>query len=128
MRSLGTLLVGQSKLTFTVHELTHRLQRVKRDLDDYFQALHVERTAGDPLKSLRKFDKRNDLIEKTCEDEYANPYMGKEYPDSATRAGALELMPMTMQYLLGSSRTFGWIADDKELFKLAIGLLFHYVP
>ena len=128
LRSLGTLLVGQSKLTFAVHELTHRLQRVKRDLDDYFQALHVERTAGDPLKSLRKFDKRYEAIEKTREDEYANPYRGKEYPDSATRAGALELMPMTMQYLLGSSRTFGWIADDKELFKLAIGLLFHYVP
>ena len=51
-----------------------------------------------------------------------------EYPDSATRAGALELMPMTMQYLLGSADTFGRIAEDSELFKLALGLLFHYVP
>ena len=36
LRSLGTLLVGQSKLTIAVHELTHRLQRVMPDLDDYF--------------------------------------------------------------------------------------------
>ena len=90
LRTLGPPLVGQSKLTFTVHELSHRLQRAKRNLEDYFQALHVERTAGDPLKSLRGFGKRYEAIEKTREDEYPNPYMGKEYPESATRAGALD--------------------------------------
>ena len=112
----------------TLHELAHRLQRVMPDLDDYFQALHVQRTAGDPLKPLRKFEKKYKANEKTREDQYANPYMGKEYPESATRAGALELMPMTMQYLLGKADSFGWIADDQELFSLALGLLFHYVP
>ena len=111
-----------------VHELAHRLQYVMPDLDDYFQALHVKRTEGDPLKPLRKLDKRYKVNEKTREDEYANPYMGKEYPNTPTRAGALELMPMTMEYLFFTPRTFGWIANDEELFALALGLLFHYVP
>ena len=35
---------------------------------------------------------------------------------------------MTMQYLFESADKFGWIADDRELFTLALGLLFHYVP
>ncbi|MFM7011631.1 MAG: hypothetical protein ACKO0Z_20265, partial [Betaproteobacteria bacterium] len=117
----------------TVHELAHRLQRVMPDLDDYFQQLHVKRTEGDKLKlmSVLKPGHRYGYDELAKEDDYIDPYFGKQYKfDDAWmgRAGALELMTMSLQYMLAGRKDLIKLAKDEELFHLTIGLLLHYVP
>jgi hypothetical protein len=118
-----------------VHEYAHRLQSALPDLDGYFQELHQRRTTGDALKRLSTLSDLNYRAdEMTREDNYVDPYFGKEYPPTNYsyhgRAGALELMTMAFEIILSGNEDFFYkfYREDKELFNLAIGLLFHYAP
>jgi SPP1 gp7 family putative phage head morphogenesis protein len=118
-----------------IHEYTHRIQHALPELDDYFQALHARRTHGEPLQRLSQLTGlKYNAGERAKPDKYLDPYMGKEYHGIGVayegRSGALELMPMTYEILLspGSQRFERLRYEDPELFNLAIGLLFHYVP
>lgn len=119
-----------------VHEYTHRLQAAMPELDDYFQKLHVKRTAGTELELLREVTGNPNYRpnEKTRKDDYLEPYMGKEYEHNAHqytgRAGALEMMTVAYQMLLGGDgREFRRLySEDRELLELSLALLLRYKP
>lgn len=132
-KGLGLLSVYD--LESAIHEYAHRLQHAMPELDDYFQELHVRRTGEDPLRPLREVAHPNyGADEMTREDDYIDPYMGREYTKTAGytgRAGALELLTMAFELTLTPThiREFDRLySDDRELFNLAIGLLFNYDP
>jgi hypothetical protein len=118
-----------------LHEYSHRLQHALPALDDYFQDLHQRRTAGDPLKRLR------DLIpgsgyasnEVTREDKYIHVYQGKIYSGGNRylgKHGAMEVITMAFESVFGNRPDVveKLVRDDREMFNLVLGVLFHYVP
>jgi hypothetical protein len=119
-------------LRSTVHEFTHRLQAALPALDDIFQQLHRRRTQGDERKSLRNLtgNKGYGWSEVAKEDNYINPYFGREYDVDEGPTGALEVMTMTLERILaGSQEEFDNLRkNDPELFNLGIGVLFRYEP
>lgn len=117
----------------TVHEYAHRLQAAMPELDDYFQQLHVGRTAGDPLRRMRDLSPGYPYAasEVAREDDYIHPYMGKEYSGrNVGRAGALEVMSLSLEWMLGPNaiQRERFAEFDRELFDMTLGLLFHYAP
>lgn len=123
----------RDEIGVAIHEYAHRLQAALPLLDDVFQQLHRRRTAGDPLRSLRILSGTGyGPNERTREDSYFDPYVGKEY---GTR-GALEVMAMAFETLLSPIDPSGYRRArfrelrerDPELFELAIGLLFRWRP
>jgi SPP1 gp7 family putative phage head morphogenesis protein len=134
----GFGLLSVSDISSAVHEYTHRLQHAMPELDDYFQALHQRRTAGDDLKQLAVLynDSRYEGDEVAREDDYVTPYFGKEYNDPELsytgRVGALEVITMTYECLLSAAYLEEVFDDlykkDRELFNLAISLLFNHQP
>lgn len=128
--------ITANNLDNALHEFAHRLQNAMPELDDYFQELHVRRTAGEAIEKLKDIT-RNDAYadyEEARRDAYISPYMGKEYKPSPRmytgRAGALEMMPMTFDGILGmnTDKFLRLLREDRELFDLAVGLLMHYDP
>ncbi len=119
-----------------VHEYTHRLQHALPRLDDFFQDLHHLRTAGDPLKTLRRLlpGRGYGTDEVTREDKYVHPYQGREYSHPSLpyqgKHGALEVMTMAFEDVLANDarRLADLLSKDREMFNLVIGLLYHYVP
>jgi hypothetical protein len=108
------------------HEWTHAVQAAIPELDSLFQEAHRKRTAGEPLQWLGGNYGRD---EQTRRDKYVTPYQGKEYG----ARGALEVMTMAMQAVLGEDRRSNdllerMISDDKYMLRLALGVLFHYSP
>jgi hypothetical protein len=106
------------------HEWIHAVQTADARLDGLFQDLHRQRTAGDPLQWLGGNYGQN---EQGRRDKYVDVYFGKEYDDR----GALEVMPMVYQALLGDDYTANillsrMIVDDPKLIEVALGALFHY--
>lgn len=128
-------LIAAGNFKSAVHEYTHRLQHALPGLDDYFQELHQRRTAGEPLKRLR------DLLpgvgyasnEVTREDKYIHVYQGKIYSGGNRylgKHGALEVVTMAFETVLGGNPAAvdKMVRDDREMFNLVIGALYHYVP
>lgn len=123
-------------LRSAVHEFSHRLQYAMPDLDDFFQELHVRRTAGERLQSLRTLTGiRYSRREVARPDKYLNAYQGREYPAVAGesylgRAGAKEVMTMAMEWVLGgNSAMLKRLADDDiEMLNLTVALLLHFDP
>lgn len=111
-----------------VHEYAHRLQAALPDLDKLFQDLHRRRTTGEPLRRLRDLRPTHNYKphEVTREDQYLNPYQGKEYGDR----GALEVMPMAFQYVLGGrmDALSDTLTNDREMLNLVAGLLRYWAP
>jgi hypothetical protein len=108
------------------HEWTHAVQAAIPELDALFQEAHRKRTAGEPLQWLGGSYARD---EQTRRDKYVTPYQGKEYG----ARGALEVMTMAMQAVLGEDQRSNdllerMIRDDKDMLRLALGVLFHYRP
>lgn len=110
-----------------LHEVSHRIQTVLPDLNGLFLTLHRERTAGDPLESLRDLTGENfDPGEMTRKDKYVTPYQGKVYPG----LGAMEVMTIALEYVLGGDvemlrRVY---TGDRAMFDFVVGLLFHWTP
>lgn len=132
----GDGVIVTSGFSTSVHEFAHRLQRTVGGLDDVFQSLHQRRTAGDALEKLKDLipDKSYGKDEVTRKDNYISPYFGKVYNRDGGAYlglhGALEVMPMAFQHVLsGRPLDMRKLADnDRELFDLTIGALFHYDP
>ncbi|MCW5624408.1 MAG: hypothetical protein KIT73_06820 [Burkholderiales bacterium] len=123
-------------LSSAVHEYAHRLQHALPGIDDFFQDLHHQRTAGNALKRLRDLypGVNYSPSEVAREDRYITPYQGRVYSDPRHtylgKHGALEVMSMAYEYLLGGQPGTAEALSrwDRELFNLAIGLLYRYVP
>lgn len=132
-------IVIRDDISTAVHEYAHRLQAALPSLDRLFQDIHHMRTAGEPLKRLRDLFPASGykVTEVTREDKYINAYQGKEYANR----GALEVMTMAFQYVLGVSSSGVPATDakhilnfkefytrDRELFDFVIGVLFNWRP
>ena len=129
----GYIATRSNDIETALHELTHRIQSALPELDRLFQDLHKRRTSGEPLKRLRDiyplFNYRLDEV--TREDHYINAYFGKEYDGSAK-----EVMTMAIEGVIyrnsplsASEHPFtDLLNNDRELFDLVIGVLFHYAP
>jgi len=128
-------IVTSQNLGTAVHEYAHRLQAALAPIDQLFQDLHKQRTAGEPLEKLNVITaikyKDNELARK---DKYINPYQGKEY-SHVPNAPALEVMTMAFQHVLGLSNTSQSRLDfqriyreDRGMFDLVVGLLRHWKP
>lgn len=129
----GYIATRSNDIGTALHELTHRIQSVLPELDRLFQDLHKRRTSGEPLKRLRDiyplFNYR--LDEMTREDHYINAYFGKEYEGSAKEVMtmAIESVIYRNSPLSASEHPFtDLLKNDRELFDLVVGVLFHYAP
>jgi hypothetical protein len=115
-----------------LHEYVHRMQAAMPELDDLFQQLFERRTRGQPLQRLRDMTSvRFGANELARDDEFADKYFGKVYQGSGYgRAGALEVMTMGYEWLLGGveRNAAALIARDRELVHLLVGALFRYAP
>lgn len=123
----GFISVRPGDLSVAVHEFAHRIQAALPQLDNFFQDMHKRRTAGDTLRSLARLTGHGyGANELTREDNYVDPYWGKEYP----ARGALEVMAMAFQSLLGGDWNMLKMVytHDKEVVDLALGLLHHWKP
>jgi len=108
------------------HEWTHAVQRADPALDKLFQDEHQRRTVNEALEWLGDGYKKDELTRK---DGYINAYQGKEY----TEGGALEVITMAMQTVLGDDYTAnnmlaGMLKRDRDMLRLTLGALFHYLP
>ena len=107
-----------------VHEYTHHLQLAMPELDGLFQALHRQRTAGDPVTALRGYRGMRGR-----EDWYIDAYFGREY---GGENGAIEVITRGYQILFsplyGRERLGDMARDDPEMLDLLLGALFHYNP
>ncbi len=129
----GYIATRSNDIETALHEFTHRIQSALPELDTLFQDLHKRRTSGEPLKRLRDiyplFNYR--LDEMTREDHYINAYFGKEYNGSAKEVMtmAIESVIHRNSPLTASEHPFtDLLKNDRELFDLVIGVLFHYAP
>jgi hypothetical protein len=107
------------------HEYGHHLQKLLPELDAVFQEEHRRRTKFDPLEVLYPYAPE----EKGCPDHYVERYQGREY----TPGGALEVLTMSFQALLGQDRFADQLLAkmlkfDQEILKVALGALFHFKP
>jgi hypothetical protein len=136
----------QNALSTAMHEYAHYLQRWLPGLNLFFTDLHKRRTARAPLKRLQDITKDMNyrLDELAREDNYIDPYFGKEYGalrpgDKKTRGDPREMMAKALETMLGvdhntTARQNGLAAlklfytKDRELFDLTLGLLFHWKP
>lgn len=132
----GWILTSPTDIGVAVHEFAHRLQASLPELDDLFQQLHRRRTDGTKLKRLRDLtgSRSYKTSEVTREDHYYSPYQGKEY---GSGRGALEMMTMAFEALLSVHESSlphrvesfrKMYTVDREMFELAIGLLFGWKP
>ena len=108
------------------HEWAHAVQAADPVLDALFQAEHRRRTEGDPLEWLGPGYAKGEVARK---DGYVEPYQGKEYEGR----GALEVITMSMQAVLGEDRTANrlfkaMVTRDEAMLELTLGTLFHYQP
>lgn len=127
----GLLALSQrSGLDVALHELMHRIQQSMPELDRFFQDLHRRRTAGANLKPLTRFGRGYRRDEFTREDDYVDPYQGKEYRiNSATRIGQpLEVITMAFQAVWGGRQDLLRMMLDKdpEMVHLVLGLLWNF--
>ena len=136
----GTITVRKGDVGCAVHEFAHRLQAALPELDQLFQDLHRQRTAGDPLESLRTLCPSAGFgpHEVTRKDKYVNAYQGREYRQFP-QAPALEVMTMGVEDVLGmtpghwtyGSRLARFIkvyTEDREMFDFVVGLLRWWTP
>lgn len=129
----GYIATNGKNIETALHEFYHRIQAALPGLEGLFQELHKRRTAGEPLKQLKDIypEFNYSLDEVTREDHYINAYFGKEYDGSAK-----EVMTMSIESVIsrnsplsGSDHPFDdLLKNDRELFNLVIGVLFHYAP
>lgn len=133
VKNTGYIATRANDIETALHEFTHRVQSALPELDQLFQDLHKRRTAGDPLKRLMdiypQFKYRRDEL--TREDHYINAYFGKEYDGSAKEVMtmAIESVISRNSPLSASAHPFAdLLKNDRELFDLVIGVLFHYAP
>lgn len=131
----ATGLIKGDRFTTFVHEYAHRLQHTVPGLDDLFQDLHHRRTFDEPLIPLKAlFPKLNYRVwEVTQKDGYIEPYQGKVYSRTTGytgKHGALEVMTMAFQCVLSNHPVLlqRLVENDREMFDLVMGALFHYDP
>ncbi len=130
----GEGFIRAGRFPTALHEYAHRLQHAIPELDDYFQALHARRTAGDSLERLGNLYPKHGYgrSEVTRKDKYRNAYQGRIYSGQSYlgKEGALEVMTMAFQDALSGNAAdmLSLINTDREMFDLVIGLLFNYVP
>ena len=129
----GYIATRSNDIETALHEFTHRIQSALPELDQLFQDLHKRRTTGEPLKRLKdiypQFNYRLDEV--TREDHYINAYFGKEYEGSAKEVMtmAIESVIYRNSPLTASEHPFSdLLKNDRELFDLVVGVLFHYAP
>jgi hypothetical protein len=118
-------MVVEGKLGNAVHEYAHRLQAALPQLQGKFAELHLRRTQGDALESLKTLQpdrnyRANEMVRK---DKYINPYWGKEYSGDPR-----EVMTMAMETVLGGEDLSRLYNEDREMFDFVVGLLFHWKP
>lgn len=108
------------------HEWAHAVQHADPILDKLFQDEHQRRTIGEALEWLGPGYKKDELTRK---DGYIDAYQGREYK----YGGAMEVITMALQAVLGEDyRANAMLADmlwdDREMLRLTLGALFHYLP
>lgn len=95
-----------------VHELGHRFERTVDDLLDIEKTFYDRRTKGESLQWLGTGYGRN---EKSRFDEFINPYMGKDYGETAYEI-------VSMGFELGYTDPLK-LLKDKDMAELIYGLL-----
>lgn len=95
-----------------VHELGHRFERTVDDLLDIEKTFYDRRTKGDTLQWLGTGYGRN---EKSRYDDFINPYMGKDYGETAYEI-------VSMGFELGFTDPLR-LLKDKDMAELIYGLL-----
>lgn len=125
----GAGFIQARHLPSAVHALAHRIQAAAPELDAVFQRVHRARTSGERLSPLRRIDPhrrpfRPDEVGRP--DRYIDVYFGKEYGER----GALEVMTMTLEALLGGNvdDLAALLTGDPNLFYTGIGLLLRWKP
>ena len=108
------------------HEWAHAVQSADPILDKLFKDEHQRRTVNEALEWLGGNYKKDELTRK---DGYINAYQGKEYQEG----GALEVITMAMQTILGedysaNNMLAAMLKRDREMLRLTLGVLFHYLP
>jgi hypothetical protein len=108
-----------------VHEYSHRLQDAFPDLQKLFTDLHRKRTQGDPVIKLRSLrpDHGYKSDELTREDQYIDPYWGKEYSGEPR-----EVLTMAMQTVIAGNNFSYLYNDDREMLEFITGILFNWKP
>lgn len=95
-----------------VHELGHRFERTVDDLLDIEKTFYDRRTKGESLEWLGTGYGRN---EKSRFDDFLNPYMGKDYGETAYEI-------VSMGFELGYTDPLR-LLQDKDMAELIYGLL-----
>lgn len=105
----------------TLHELMHRIQYVKPELDKLFQELHKRRTAGEALSDA---ERRGEFARK---DHYVYWYQGREYHFGNANGNALEVITMAFEYVLGgdTKKLRLILSRDPEMVRLVLSALWH---
>ncbi len=103
-----------------LHELVHRIQQVKPELDKLFQQLHLRRTAGEAAQVVG-LD-----AETGRADHYVIPYQGREYQGRTDPA--LEVMAVAFQYALGGDPAMlgRLLLLDPEMLRLVLSTLWYF--
>ena len=119
--------------TTPYHEIGHYVEYFNKDALRISKEFLAARTKEEQSVQLRKifFDSRYRANETTKPDDFINPYIGKDYPDSSEvlSMGLESIFEPTRQikkveFINGEYRlTYATIEDDKEYLYLIIGLI-----
>lgn len=114
-------------LDTTIHEMAHAAQWAAPQVDALFQEYHAERAGAEPLVKLKQLrptiNYRPDEVTKP--DKFIEPYMGKVYQKNRTGyGGALEMMSMAMEYLMGNStaKFMKLFTQDRPFLEMIVGV------
>lgn len=113
--------------TTTIHELGHHMQEQLPELSRMEQAHVVSRTAGDRIHSMASLQPmhRYGPNEVTYEDEFVDPYVGKDYsgqtPGGVPAKSAHEVFTVGVQSVLGKTSKKN-ASSSREVFGRLVGV------
>ncbi len=120
-------LTTDGSLDTTIHEMAHAAQWAAPQVDALFQEYHAERVGAEPLVKLKQLrptvNYRPDEVTKP--DKFIEPYMGKVYQKDRTGyGGALEMMSMAFEYLMGNStaKFMKLFTQDRPFLEMIVGV------
>ena len=142
-QSVGELSINIANTDVVLHEFLHLVQVAVPEVEALAREMHRRRTAGQPRSKLRTLTNNSayQLNEETREDQYFNPYVGKEYNTMLDGQRApdepLEILTMVLQALIGAPGSHmnksganalrnSLLSKDRESAAFGLGLLLRY--